>query len=96
MNGNVSAALHFLHRAVDLTPHNPDILSDLGVALWLDKQIERSFEVLHKARRLAPDHRGANKNLETFQRRLLLQQQQQHQNRGQGQELAEKAEKQRP
>jgi tetratricopeptide (TPR) repeat protein len=44
-----AGALASLDKAVALDPANPDILTDLGVALFDQKQVDRAIELLRKA-----------------------------------------------
>jgi tetratricopeptide (TPR) repeat protein len=61
--GDLSAAESELRRAVELAPHDPACLGNLGTILAMEKRVDESTEYLAKALAIDPHETAVRKNL---------------------------------
>jgi tetratricopeptide (TPR) repeat protein len=63
LNADLSEAVAVLARALERDPTSPEILNNLGVALWYVRQPEQAKDALTRARTLAPTYEAPSFNL---------------------------------
>ena len=60
--GNWARAQELYERYLELDPDNPDVLTDLGIAIRSQGDFQRALDLFRRAKRLRPDHWQATFN----------------------------------